>query len=211
MGKTLEIFIVIVIGILLGTLLVPFLEKNESREKPEEQQVLEERTMPTKETVNKNLANAVFEKNLYGVREAFKNGADVNTTTVVTSPSGKKVPVPLFMIVVAAKDITIIKLFLEHGVNLEAKGAEGETALIHAVFTGEPEIVKLLVKDGANVNAPTLRGNTPLMAAADESLPSIIQFLLENGADKSLKNNRGQQAIDFAKQSGNTDATELLR
>jgi ankyrin repeat protein len=71
-------------------------------------------------------------------------------------------------------------------VNLSV-GNLGETPLIRAVTSGNPELVRLLLELGANVNLPSQgpRGWTPLMFAHDN--PELIRDLVAAGANLNAR------------------------
>jgi len=72
-------------------------------------------------------------------------------------------------------------LNIEHGVNVNQKGIQGETPLLRACQRGHENIVKYLVEHGANVNIKTY--TTPLKVACENGNERIIKYLLEHGAD----------------------------
>jgi ankyrin repeat protein len=58
-----------------------------------------------------------------------------------------------------------VQLLIDHGANINAQDAVGETALHGAAFQGWNEMVKLLVKNHAKVDVKDARGKTPEDAA----------------------------------------------
>jgi len=62
--------------------------------------------------------------------------------------------------------IAAIQLCLDHGADINAAGANGDTVLHDAVTgRGDPEIIRYLVEHGASLAAKNARGQTPLDAA----------------------------------------------
>lgn len=92
----------------------------------------------------------------------------------------------------------IVRLLLEHGADVNAKGDDGSTALTIAIqYGGHVEIVRALLNKGADPNAKLSDGRTPLMLTADS--PEIVKALLEKGADVSARDNhRGETALKKA-------------
>ena len=67
------------------------------------------------------------------------------------------------------ESIAAIDLCLEAGANINAPGAQGQTALHAAAQFGWDKVVDHLISKGANVNAKDQRGYTPLDAARGEA------------------------------------------
>lgn len=74
----------------------------------------------------------------------------------------------------------IVKLLLEKGADIDAKGESGWTALMNA--TGHPDIVKLLLEHGADVNAKNVYGKTALDRAKVRNQSEMIKLLEAKGA-----------------------------
>src|SRR5438132_3449598 len=62
----------------------------------------------------------------------------------------------------AEQDKAAIRALLKQGVDVNAKRADGATALLWAVHFNDGESIDLLLKAGANVNAADDHGVTPL-------------------------------------------------
>jgi hypothetical protein len=80
-------------------------------------------------------------------------------------------------------DAAAVKVFLDKGVDVNAKTRYGATALSYACDKGNIEVVKLLIERGADVNSKdTFYGEVPLgWALSKEHIP-IIKLLLDKGA-----------------------------
>ena len=63
--------------------------------------------------------------------------------------------------------VTVVRLLLDAGANLEARDQEGETPLSRAASFGQTETFQLLLEKGARIDVRDKRGMTPLIAAAD--------------------------------------------
>ncbi|MGK5026016.1 ankyrin repeat domain-containing protein [Janthinobacterium sp. RB2R34] len=85
---------------------------------------------------------------------------------------------------------------------LLAKGAKvnqsGWTALHYAASAGDVPIMKLFLARGAKVDAFAPTNITPLMFAAREGQEEAVKLLLASGADASLKSSHGWTATQFA-------------
>ena len=96
----------------------------------------------------------------------------------------------------------MVKLLLEKGANIEARGNgtasegrvwdsgqnplpslfAGDTALILAIINQRTEVVKLLLEKGANVKAADKDGRTPLNWALQEKNAEVLKLLKHHGA-----------------------------
>ncbi len=64
----------------------------------------------------------------------------------------------------------------------------GQTLLMTAARTGNPEVVKLLLDRGANPNAKeSTNGETALMWAAAQNHPEAVRVLASHGADLNAR------------------------
>jgi ankyrin repeat protein len=127
---------------------------------------------------------------------------------------------PLYLAAVNA-DAAVIGRLLDAGEDANAVlTGEGETVLMLASHTGNPQAVKLLIERGADVNARQFRGQTALMWAAAEGHAEVLDVLLANGADPSLSSAAstkperrppgGMTALLFAARQGKLEAARTL-
>ncbi len=99
---------------------------------------------------------------------------------------------------------------LEQGADVDARGADGATALIWAAHRGDRELVAALLERGANPDAVNDYGVTPLAAAAVEADAGILRALLGAGADVEAANAEGQTALMVVARTGHVDAARAL-
>ena len=90
------------------------------------------------------------------------------------------------------------ELILKAGANINAKDADGMTALMHAANFAWDKVTKLLLKHGADVKIRDSSGKTALMYAADHEEDDVARLLLEHGADVNAKDKSGNTALMFA-------------
>ena len=90
------------------------------------------------------------------------------------------------------------ELILKAGANINAKDADGMTALMNAANFARDKVTKLLLKHGADVKIRDSSGKTALMYAADHEKDDVARLLLEHGADVNAKDKSGNTALMFA-------------
>jgi ankyrin repeat protein len=77
----------------------------------------------------------------------------------------------------------MVRTLLEAGANPNAALLLGETPVMVASRSGNPDIVEQLLTRGANVNAHAARGQTALMWAVAQRHPEVVKVLLAHHAD----------------------------
>lgn len=134
-------------------------------------------------------------------------------------------------------DEKAIQLFLEAGIDVNAKTSDGWTAFLRAVYLGKrkavelladhssedlnralllaslqgtPDIARVLLEHGAEVDTKGDDGTTALMVAARAGNIPLVKLLLEAGADKTLTDNNGATAADQALAKGFNEAVALV-
>lgn len=103
-----------------------------------------------------------------------------------------------------------VRALLNRGVNVNARGSNGFTALMMACWWGHLEVARLLLERGANVNAKSPDGYTALMEACRFGRFEVAKLLLKRGADVHTKTETGKTARTFAKEKGHKDLEGLL-
>jgi ankyrin repeat protein len=109
-----------------------------------------------------------------------------------------------------AGNAEIAELLIAHGVDVDHKDKNGETALYWLCFFGQnpAETVRVLLKHGADPNVKDNRGMTPLMGARDGA---TVDALIEGGADINVKPPDGLTLISSAAYGDATRLKALLR
>ena len=103
--------------------------------------------------------------------------------------------------------LSIIKILLKKGSNVESKTVAGWTPLIKACSLGIAEFVDIFVSKGADLNASDYIGFTPLSAASQNGWLDIVVYLLDvsNELPKTHKKNKDKRVvIDKAMTNGTT-------
>lgn len=96
---------------------------------------------------------------------------------------------------VQRRDFSIMRLLVDHGVDLNQQNNAGYTALHLAVQFGNPAFSELLLAASAEVNVQDKKGNTPLTYSVLENNLLTSQRLLQHGADPNVKNKAGKSPL----------------
>ena len=99
----------------------------------------------------------------------------------------------------------VVRMLVDAGADPNLADNKGKTPLI--ANSQNLDIAQMLIAHGANVNARASDGFTPLLNAGTVEL---TRFLLEHGADPFAKDDRGETALDWAKQMNRKDQAALL-
>ncbi|CAK7219974.1 hypothetical protein SBRCBS47491_004032 [Sporothrix bragantina] len=104
----------------------------------------------------------------------------------------------------------VVRLLLENGADVEAKGRLGWTPLSLAAGLGLEALAQLLLENGADVETKDNNGQTPLSLAAELGLEAVARLLLEKGADVKTKDNSGRTPLSYAADRDNEAVARLL-
>jgi uncharacterized protein len=126
------------------------------------------------------------------------------------TPMRAAVDTTLLDAVVSGGHAEAMRLASAKGANVNAKGADGSTAIMYAAANGDVELVRALIKAGANVKLENQFGTSALTEAAIIGSAPIIDALLKAGADPNFKNPNGETPLMAAARSGKVDAAKLL-
>ncbi|XP_072035066.1 tyrosine-protein kinase HTK16-like isoform X2 [Amphiura filiformis] len=93
---------------------------------------------------------------------------------------------------VAEKVLQYVKQILDDPLcgSLDARNANGDTALHEAAAQGDVGIVETLIDHGANVNSKNCNSTTPLYTACVHNQKAICRVLMRRGADPTLRHPR---------------------
>ena len=145
------------------------------------------------------LKTAVFNCDIEAVEAALRKGAKPNL------PYNHQGWTPFLRACRAFYEPEVIKLFLEHGANINGKNKDGETPLhIMAQHRANYDCLELLIDAGANPDAQDNDGWTPLMKAVCHPQAMMRKELILNlaeNSDTNIKNNEGKTTYDIAKEN----------
>lgn len=109
-----------------------------------------------------------------------------------------------------AGHLSIVKLLIQHGANVNHQTQTDSTPLRAACFEGRLDVVEYLVSHGADLNIANAFNNTCLMIASFKGHTSVVEFLLKNGA---LVNERAMcqaTALHYASEMGHYEICRVL-
>jgi quinoprotein dehydrogenase-associated probable ABC transporter substrate-binding protein len=110
-----------------------------------------------------------------------------------------------------AADLLRVKYLLgKPGVDINAKGDDGEAPLHLAVANGDTEMIGVLLDKKANINLQDTDGYTPLALAAARNKTKVIQLLASRGADLEAQIPGGYTSLFIAIGEGKYAAAKAL-
>ncbi|MDD2707367.1 MAG: ankyrin repeat domain-containing protein [Verrucomicrobiae bacterium] len=133
------------------------------------------------------------------------------------------------------RNAAAVRLLVEKGADIEARGSDGFTPMMVASWEGYGEVAAVLKKAGAgmdlfcaagagdldmvdgclkrdeNPNQKFSHGRTALMAAAKNGHSEVVDLLLARGADIRPRDQQGKTALDLAQENSRQATVEILR
>jgi uncharacterized protein len=106
-----------------------------------------------------------------------------------------------------------VRILMEKGAEVNARGEYGGTALMTAALWGRSEVVAFLLDNGAEINARDKEGKTALMEAVESNMDGAaktVQTLLDKGAEVDAKDQQGSTALMQATGSGKQEKVKML-
>ena|ERR1719217_255604 len=105
----------------------------------------------------------------------------------------------------------LVNVALKSFGKVNAKGEDGDTALMRACRNGRYKAVKALIKGKADATIPDAQGKTVMHVAAEaKDAGRTLQALLPAGLDPNPLHSDGMRPIHRAILSGDTDAVKTL-
>jgi uncharacterized protein len=93
---------------------------------------------------------------------------------------------------------------------LDAKDAQGQTALLIAVAQGHTRVARALIDAGADINAVAANRDTPWLLAGARGRTDILRAMVPKGPDLSLRNRYGGSALIPACHYGHLETVKFL-
>src|SRR5439155_14935217 len=119
---------------------------------------------------------------------------------------------PDLRLVQAAQDRNIagMKALIAEGVDVNARRADGASALFWAVHFDDADAVDLLLRAHARANTADEHGVTPLDLACENGNAAIVKTLLGAGAEAKHAQLNGVTPLAIAARTGNVAIVQLL-
>lgn len=114
------------------------------------------------------------------------------------------------MIAIYEEDIDEVVSLVNDGVDLEAEDLYGDTAVIYAVESFEPDILETVLAAGAEPNILDSYHSTPLISAINTGFYDGAIILLDYGADPYYRNIEGDTAFSLLGVSREEDLYDAL-
>ena len=111
---------------------------------------------------------------------------------------------------VKAVDRTGVTALLKGRTDVNAREADGTTALYWAAAKNDLAIGTALIRAGADVKAASRYGITPLQVACLNGNAPFVELLLKSGADAKAGTPAGETALMTASRTGVADAVNVL-
>ena len=143
-----------------------------------------------------------------GLVTSCRDGEERARGTVLES--GHRFTISDYLKTAAEGRATVVEPFLAAGMQVDAAGPLGETALQLAAGGAHPHLVQRLLQAGAVADRADAAGVTPLMAAAGAGDVVSVQALRAAGADPARRDAKGRTALAAAVAAGHAGVVELL-
>jgi len=110
----------------------------------------------------------------------------------------------------ATGDSVTVRELLAQGSDIEARDANGRSALLLATHQDAVEVARILIDAGANVNAMDNITDSPFLYAGAEGRLEILRMTLLRGADLASVNRYGGTALIPAAHHGHIETVREL-
>ena len=144
------------------------------------------------------LIEALEDDNLLKVKQAIKNGADLNQMVEVGEDDEY---VLLFYALRQRVCCDVLRTLVDNGADIDYLTSDGVSVLDEAVIFGDLEILTYLTEE-KNLDITTTKrksGFTPFMQCCCYSKLEIAEFIVKKGIDIHQKDKMGMSALDYTK------------
>ncbi|MCF6366168.1 MAG: ankyrin repeat domain-containing protein [Bacteroidales bacterium] len=116
-----------------------------------------------------------------------------------------------FYYAIKSRNNKAVKLFIEHGADINTKDLSDNTLLHTAVRNNNSfDLVKLLLKKGLDINAENSSSETPLHLASNYKDINTIKLLLEKGAEINARSTNNSTPLINAVKRNNFEIVKIL-
>lgn len=110
----------------------------------------------------------------------------------------------------ASGDTERVRALLASGATIDARDAQGRTALLVATHHNQVQAAKVLIEAGADVNAKDAIQDSPYLYAGARGHNEILRLALAHGADLRSTNRYGGTALIPAAERGHVETVRML-
>lgn len=108
------------------------------------------------------------------------------------------------------RDADAVARLLDQGAKVDARQADGMTALIWAAYHDDADTVKQLIDAEADVTAANRYGISALSVTCINGNGTIVELLIDSGADPNTKRDGGETVLMTASRTGKLEAVKVL-
>lgn len=153
------------------------------------------------ESANQKLLKSLTNDNVALATQAFKDGAN---------PDIVDDEWPIFISVINAGNKRMIKLFLDNNVNVNKKGPDGRSPMMHAIIAKNNKLIQDVMSHGADIEDKDSQGRTLLMYAAEQGNVILLKKLLQGGLDPAQTCNEDKRALNYAIERKQKECVDVL-
>ncbi|CAH1404977.1 unnamed protein product [Nezara viridula] len=117
---------------------------------------------------------------------------------------------PPFHIAIYDEDIDVVRAMLNFGVDVNCKGAYGQTPILTATIVGSIPILELLVEKGGDLTMVNYNKSSALHIAVLQEWPKTTRWLLNKGLDINALDSTLSTPLHLAAFDGNIPMVKLL-
>ncbi|MDQ7817810.1 MAG: ankyrin repeat domain-containing protein [Melioribacteraceae bacterium] len=156
---------------------------------------------------NPDFINAILKGDLKKVESMLNNGVNANSTYNRETALIHCAKVNSSW----STSLSILKLLLKHGADMNAMAIVGGTALTISITSGNIGFVKALIENGVDVNYRH-QYHTPAIFYAVSSIHrnEILKILLENGANANDRNSDSMTPLMLTAMTNNLEGCKIL-
>jgi len=155
------------------------------------------------------IIEALEEDNLLKVKQAIKNGADLNQMVEVGEDDEYML---LFFALRQRVSCDIVRILIDNGADIDYLSHDGVSVLDEAIIFANMDILAYLTEEKNLDITQTKRksGFTPFMQACCYSKLEVAEFIIKQGIDIDEKDKMGMSALDYTKRLRKVKMQEFI-
>ncbi len=127
------------------------------------------------------LLEAVAQDDVLGIRQALRNGQDIDTTNVNGWSAA--------LFAVSSGHIRALHAVIDAGIDLNQANSDGKTPLMFAAMQGDKEITEVLLANNADPSIETAEGVSAYDLAVQSGRPLVAHMIAEACVVRGVYNN----------------------